>query len=248
MDVTDRDTIRWLTLNRPNVKNAITPEIVVELADVIDDTDPDDTDAIVLTGAGDAFCSGGDIDAMAEREWPADRRASLIADSFGRLAEVMLEADVPIVARVNGDAVGAGLALVVLCDFAYASRNARFNAGFARVGLVPDSGGTFLLPALVGLRTAKRLTLAAEFIDAEEAAEIDLINEAVDADALDDRVDACLGQLQALPTETLGRVRRIMHANMGRPYNDALEREAYWQAEAYATDAHKEGVAAFRNR
>lgn len=245
MDSTDEDGIRTLTLNRPEVLNALTPEIAIALAEAVETASPDELDAIVLTGAGDAFSSGGDIQAMAERDWPADERSSLVADSFGRLAIAMLEADVPLVARVNGDAVGAGLALVVLCDFAYASTDARFNAGFARVGLIPDSGGTFLLPALVGLRTAKRLTMLAEFIDADEAAAMDLITEAVPPDELDERVDGCVERLGTLPTETLGRVRQAMHGNLGRTYRDGLDNEAYWQAEAYATDAHREGVASF---
>lgn len=245
MDVTDADGIRYLTLDRPAVRNALTPDIVVEIANAVEEANPDDHDAIVITGAGDAFCSGGDIKAMAERDWPADERSTLVASTFGRLAEAMLEARVPIVAKVNGDAVGAGLALVALCDFAYANESARFNAGFARVGLIPDAGGTFLLPSIVGLRTAKRLTLTARFIDANEAADIDLITETVPRERLDARVEALLDQLRDLPTETLGRIRVAMHDNLGRAYGDALTREAYQQAEAYATEAHREGVAAF---
>lgn len=245
MDVTDTDGIRTITLDRPAVKNALTPEITIDMADTIEAADPDEIDAIVITGAGDAFCSGGDINAMAEREWPAAERARLIEESFGRLAEVMLEADVPLVAKVNGDAVGAGLALVALCDFAYATEEARFNAGFARVGLIPDTGGTFLLPELVGLRTAKRLALMADFVGAREAAEIDLINEAVPADELDERVDECLYILSTVPTETLGRVRQAVHENLGRRYDEALTNEARLQAEAYETDAHRDGIASF---
>lgn len=245
MQRTDADGIRTVTLDRPAVKNAMTPEIATEMAAAIQTADPTELDAIVITGAGDAFSAGGDIQAMAERDWPAAERASIVDETFGRLARAMLDAKVPIVAKVNGDAVGAGLSLVVLSDLAIAVDSARFNAGFARVGLIPDTGGTFLLPALVGLRTAKRLVLTAEFVDAEAAASMDLITEAVAAEALDERVNATLDQLSALPTETLGRVRRSLHRNLGRPIGDALANEAHWQAEAYATDAHRDGVAAF---
>lgn len=248
MDITDDAGIRTLTLDRPDVKNALTPEIAVDIAEAIEDAEADIHDAIVLTGAGDAFCSGGDIVAMAERDWPADERSHIVESTFGYLAEAMLAADVPIVARVNGDAVGAGLSLVLLSDFAYAVEDARFNAGFARVGLIPDSGGTFLLPQIVGLRAAKRLVLAAEFVGADEAAELGLVSEAVSAAELDAAVEDCLNRLQLLPTETLGRVRRAMHENLGRPYRDGLSNEALWQAEAYATEAHREGVAAFLDR
>ena len=245
MDVTDDAGIRTLTLNRPSVKNAMTPAVALELAEAFETAEPDEVDSIVLTGAGDAFCSGGDINAMADRAWPVAERAKRIEESFGRLAEAMLEADVPIVGKINGDAVGAGLALVALCDFAYAVEDARFNAGFARVGLIPDTGGTFLLPALVGLREAKRLAMMADFVEAPEAATLGLINEAVPADELDASVDHCLAVLATVETETLGRVRQAMHENLGRPYDDALTAEARLQAEAYATEAHKEGVRRF---
>lgn len=248
METTDTNGIRTLTLDRPDVKNAMTPEIAIDLAEATESADPDEVAAIVLTGAGSAFCSGGDINAMAERDWPPAKRSALIDESFGRLAEAMLEADVPIIARINGDAVGAGLALVLLSDFAYAVEDARFNAGFARVGLIPDTGGTFLLPALVGLRTAKRLALMADFVTAPEAAEMDLINEAVPAAELDDHVDECLTILSTVATETLGRVRQSVHENLGRPYHDALDIESRLQAEAYATEAHRAGVEAFLDR
>lgn len=245
MDVTDADGVRTITLNRPAVRNALTPDLVVELAEAVEEANPDKHDAIVITGAGETFCSGGDINAMAERDWPADERSTLVAETFGRLATAMLEADVPIVARVNGDAVGAGLALVALCDIAIATDDARFNAGFARVGLIPDAGGTFLLPAMIGLRSAKRLALTAAFVNAEEAAELDLIDEVVRSDDLDEALVQTLDRLRRLPTETLGRIRRAIHQNLGRTYEDGLRNEAFWQAEAYATEAHREGVRSF---
>lgn len=248
MDATEENGVRSLTLDRPDVKNALTPEIAVDLAKAMETADPKEIDAIVITGAGDAFCSGGDINAMAEREWPPAERSRLIDESFGRLAEAALEADVPIVAKVNGDAVGAGLTLVALSDFAFAVEDARFNAGFARVGLIPDTGGSLLLPELVGLRTAKRLALLADFIEATEAAEIDLINEAVPADELDERVQECLTILSTVATDTLGRVRQSLHENLGRPYRDALATEARLQAEAYGSAAHQEGIEAFLDR
>ncbi len=247
MDVTTTDGVRHITLNRPDRRNAVSPEDVVELAAAITEVSPSEASAIRLAGKGPAFCAGGDLDAMAEREWPRGERARRVEATFGRLARAMLEAEVPIVARVHGDAVGAGLALVALSDFAFASTEARFNAGFARVGLVPDVGGSFLLPKLLGLRTAKDLALTARFVDAEEANRIDLVNDTVDPETLDDRVDACLDRLADLPTATLGRIRRTIHHNLGRPYPDALAFEAHEQAAAYDTPAHKEGVAAFRD-
>jgi enoyl-CoA hydratase/carnithine racemase len=163
------------------------------------------------------------------------------------LIETLLTLPLPVVAKVNGDAVGAGTNLAAACDFAYAVEDARFGEVFGNVGLIPDSGGTFILPALVGLRTAKELTMTGRLFDAGEAADIDLINRAVPAADLDEAVADLLETLDRKPTETLGLTKRGLHENIGRPFRDALEREAHLQVLAYGSDAHETGVEAFRN-
>ena len=149
--------------------------------------------------------------------------------------------------KVNGEAVGAGTNVAAACDFAYAAAEARCGEVFGNVGLIPDSGGTFLLPALVGLRTAKELAMTGRLFDATDAAEMDLINRAVPAEDLDSEVTGLLETLDRKPTETLGLTKRGLHENIGRPFRDALEREAYLQVLAYGSDAHATGVEAFRN-
>jgi len=149
------------------------------------------------------------------------------------------------VAKVNGDAVGAGLALAALSDFAYAADSATFSCAFVRVGLIPDTGGTFLLPQLVGLRTAKRLAMTGEFISADEAADIDLINDAVPDGELDERVDELLATLRKRPTKTVGLTKRALHENAGKHWREALDHENTIQALARDTPEHEEGVAAF---
>jgi len=142
----------------------------------------------------------------------------------------------PAAARDLRDAIG---------DFAYADATARFGEAFVNVGLVPDTGGTVLLPWLVGLRRAKELTMTGRLFDADEAATMGLINEAVPTDTLDDRVDELLETLGRKPTTTLGLIKEGIHGNLGRPVDDALDRERALQVRAYGTDAHEEGVAAF---
>jgi len=220
MDVTDDDGVRTVTFDRPEVKNAFTTESAAELADHLVDLDPTALDAVVLTGDGDAFSAGGDVQAMAERDETPRAAYEMIQETFGRLAETMLTAPVPIVARVNGDAVGAGLAVVAAADFAYAADSARFGAAFVKVGLVPDTGATFLLPRLVGLRTAKELVLTADLYTAEEAAAMGLVNERVPDADLDAAVDDLLETLAARPTKTLGMAKQALHANLG-PWRDA---------------------------
>ncbi|OIB55915.1 enoyl-CoA hydratase/isomerase family protein [Natrialba sp. SSL1] len=248
MRVHDDNGVRYLTFDRPDSRNAFTAEVARELAAELESLDPGDLDAAVLTGEGQAFSAGGDIEAMAERDETPQQAADRVRETVGRVAEQLLTSSVPIIAKVNGDAVGAGLSLVAAADFAYAADSARFGATFINVGLVPDMGGSVTLPQLVGLRTAKDLVLTGRLIDAETAAELDLVNETVPDDDLDDRVGDCIETLAAKPTANIGLAKRAIHDNLGRSWSDGLEYEALTQSLAYGTPAHEEGVDAFLNR
>lgn len=237
--------VRRITFDRPDAYNAMTGAVARELTDALDGLDPTDQDAVVITGEGEAFSAGGDIEAMAEREETAREAYERVRETLGRVAEQILTAPVPVVAKVNGDAVGAGLSVVAAADFAYAAESARFGASFVDVGLVPDAGGTVLLPRLLGLRTAKELAFTGRLLDAREAADLDLVNETVHDEALDGRVETLLDELQGQPTETIALAKAAIHDNLGRSWRDGLEREAHAQTLAYDTDAHSEGVAAF---
>jgi enoyl-CoA hydratase/carnithine racemase len=245
MKTTTEDGILRITFDRPDSMNAFTTDAAAELATTVADADPESHDAVVLTGEGEAFSAGGDIEAMAERDEQPREAYERIGETFGQVVEAMLDCPVPIVAKVNGDAVGAGLAITALSDFAYAAADATFSCAFVRVGLIPDTGGSFLLPKLVGLRTAKRLAFTGEFFDAREAAELGLINEAVPEDELDTRVAELLETLARRPTETIGLAKQAIHGNLGRQWRDAMDYENMLQVHAYGSDAHEEGVAAF---
>lgn len=245
MDVTDDDGIRTVTFDRPGAMNAMTPEVAGDLADAIAGADPTDHDAVVITGEGDAFSAGGDIQAMKERESEPQVAKERIDATFGRVFEAAMDSRVPVVSKVNGDAVGAGLAVVAVSDFAYAAESATFSCAFVRVGLIPDTGGTFLLPKLVGLRAAKRLAFTGEFFSAGEAADLGLVNETVPGDELDDAVDGILDKLRAGPSRTIGLMKRAMHENLGRGWNEAIDHENFVQVMAYNSPEHEEGVDAF---
>ncbi|KTG26933.1 enoyl-CoA hydratase/isomerase family protein [Haloferax profundi] len=245
MRVEDEDGIRTITFDRPEVKNAFTADVARELSEALEAVSFDEFDAVVVTGDGDAFSAGGDIEAMAERDETAREAYQRVRETLGRVAEAILTAPVPVIARVNGDAVGAGMSVVAACDFAYAVPEARFAASFVNVGLVPDAGATVTLPELVGLRAAKELAFTGKLISADRAAELSLVNEVVDADELDAVVDETVKTLASRPTETLALAKEAIHANLGRPWRDGLEREAQAQTLAYDTDAHEEGVSAF---
>jgi enoyl-CoA hydratase/carnithine racemase len=245
MRVDDADGVRTITFDRPERKNALTTDDASALADRLDEVTASAFDAVVLTGAGDAFSAGGDVATMAEGEASASEAYDVVRETFGAAAAAILSTPAPVVARVNGDAVGAATALVAACDFAYAAADARFGASFVNVGLIPDTGGTVTLPQLVGLRTAKELIFTGELFSAERAAAMDLVNEAVPADDLDATVDEAVGTLAARPTETIALAKEAIHANLGAPWREGLDREATLQALARGTEAHEEGVAAF---
>ena len=245
MRITDDDGVRQITFDRPDAMNAMTTTVAAELADALESLDPDEHDACVITGEGRAFSAGGDVQMMTDRDWNADESYEVMTSTFGRAAEAAIESAVPIVAKVNGDAVGAGMAVVAVSDFAIAVDSARFSAAFVKVGLVPDTGGTFLLPQLLGLRTAKDLAITGRLVDADEAAELDIVNRTVAAEELDEAVDDLVATLKKRPTRTIGLIKEGIHGNAGREWHDALDREAMLQARAYDTPEHEEGVSAF---
>ncbi|APW98788.1 enoyl-CoA hydratase [Halobiforma lacisalsi AJ5] len=245
MHVDTDDGVLEITFDRPGVLNAITRETAVTLAETIEDASPEEYHAIVLSGEGDAFSAGGDVEAMAEEPVAPRAEYEEVEETFGRVVEAMLECPVPIVAKVNGDAVGAGLAIVALSDIAYAAEDATFSCAFVKVGLIPDTGGTFMLPEIVGLRTAKKLAFTGEFFDAERAADLDLVNEAVPADELEKRVTETVDRLGRRPTDVIGMMKQAMHENLGRRWDEALDYENMLQVQARATESHEEGVAAF---
>ena len=237
--------VRRVTFDRPGARNAMTAAVARELADALADLNPADHDAVLITGEGEAFSAGGDIAAMADREESASEAYERVRTTLGRVAEEVLTAPVPVVAKVNGDAVGAGLSLAALADFAYAAGSARFGATFVSVGLVPDMGGTAILPRTIGLRATKDLAFTGRLLSAREAAGIDLINEAVPDETLDGRVADLVETLRDRPTESIALAKRAIHDNLGASWREGLDREAHIQALAYDTDAHTEGVAAF---
>jgi enoyl-CoA hydratase/carnithine racemase len=246
MQTRTADGVLSVTFDRPDAMNAFTTEAATTLAETVESADVETHDAIVLTGEGEAFSAGGDIEAMAERDEQPRAAYERVRETFGRVAEALFTCPVPVVARINGDAVGAGLGLAALSDFAYAVEDATFSCAFVHVGLIPDTGSSYLLPKLVGLRAAKRLAFTGTFFDASEAAELGLVTAAVDdEDALDERVDSTVATLCERPTETIGIAKQAIHDNLGRQWTDAFEHENSLQVHAYGSDAHAEGVDAF---
>jgi 2-(1,2-epoxy-1,2-dihydrophenyl)acetyl-CoA isomerase len=242
----DRDgAVATLTLNRPEARNALDLGMRDELAAALGELEQDGAvRAVVLTGAGGHFCAGGDVKSMAARRMTAAEGRARV-ESLNRFVLRLFEFPKPTLAMVDGVAVGAGCNIALACDLVVASDRARFGQVFARIGLVPDGGGTWLLPRLVGLARAKELVFTADIIDAAEALRIGLVNRVVPAAELQPTVRALAARIAAGPPGTLALAKALLNRSGTQELGPALEREALAQGHAITSDDHAEGLRAF---
>ena len=249
--VATADGVARITMNRPEKLNALTATMSDELIDAFEKAAAaEDVRCVVLTGEGRGFCAGQDLtefaDAYRSGERP-DIKAHL-ATTYHRLIPTIAETPKPVLAAVNGVAAGAGLSLAVACDIRVASEEARFTQAFVKIGLVPDSGGTYFLPRVVGYAKALELSMTGEMVDAEAARELGLVSRVFPAASFDDEVTAFAGTLAALPTQALVASRDLIRGALTVDLKGALAREADAQASMAQTEDHLEGVTAFAEK
>lgn len=245
------DTIRFepgpvarITLNRPDRLNSFTATMHEELRDAL--ADLGDARVLVLTGAGRGFCAGQDLNdrAVSSDQHPADLGTTVQA-CWNPLIRTLTSLPQPVIARVNGVAAGAGANIALACDIVVAARSARFIQSFSAIGLIPDSGGTWHLPRLVGQARALGLALTGDPLPADRAAEWGLIWKAVEDEALDSEVDAIANKLAALPPLGLAAIKEMIRASWQYSLEQELERQAGAMRRLGFTDDYREGVAAF---
>lgn len=234
-----------LTLNRPQRKNALNVVMFNELLAVFREVDASTSDRVlVITGAGDAFCSGADL---AERG--GDTRHSLARlHGVADIALALHRIPKPVIAKVNGIAVGAGLNLALGCDLIVASEAARFSEIFARRGLSVDFGGSWLLPRLIGMHRAKELAFFADIISAKEAAEMGLVNRVLPASQLDAFVAEWADRLAAGPPLALSMTKRLLSNSFTATMDEALEAEGLAQSVNIGTEDTTEAIRAFLDK
>jgi enoyl-CoA hydratase/carnithine racemase len=239
----DRAGVRTLTLNRPHRKNAINPELWIALRDALNAAGRDGgVRALVITGAGGSFCSGADISV------PEDIHPRYKLQRLTDVALALHELPIPTVAKVTGVAVGAGWNLALGCDLVVATPESTFSQIFSKRGLSIDLGGSWLLPKLVGLQQAKRLTLLAETIDASEAHALDLVTWVVPGAEIDAFVDNLTDRLAAGPPVALAASKALLNEGADRTMRDALANEARAQVGNFATADAQAAYAAFAQR
>jgi 2-(1,2-epoxy-1,2-dihydrophenyl)acetyl-CoA isomerase len=246
-----RGGVTWITLNRPDVRNAINAEMREELLDAVDQAASDDeVRCLVLTGAGQGFCTGADISSTARD--PSKRKAGSVRETIRsgtqRLFRALWELEKPTIAAVNGVAAGFGCHLAFACDLIVASQDARFIEVFARRGIVPDGGGAYILPRLIGLARAKEMVYFADSWSAADAERIGLVNRVVAPDDLEKATTEWAERLAAGPTRALGLAKRLLNRSLESTLETSLEEEALAQELITNTDDIREGMTAFAER
>lgn len=248
-DLDIADGVATVTFARPDRLNALTFEVYADLRDLLGEVPHrDDVSAVVITGQGRGFCSGGDVDDIIGRLLEMESRALLdFTRMTGSVVEAIRQAPMPVIAAVNGVAAGAGAVIALACDFRLLARSARFHFLFTRVGLAgADMGAAYLLPRLIGLGRATELLMLGERVEAERALEIGLANQVVDDDTLSEATSALAGRLAAGPTFAHAATKKLLTAEQDMSLSAALEMEAMTQALLMTSEDHAEFYRAFK--
>jgi 2-(1,2-epoxy-1,2-dihydrophenyl)acetyl-CoA isomerase len=232
-----------ITLNRPDRLNSFTVQMHEELRDAL--ASLGDARVLVLTGAGRGFCAGQDLNDRAVGPGQAVDLGETVEQCWNPLIRILTSMPQPVIARVNGVAAGAGANIALACDIVVAAKSAKFIQSFSSIGLIPDSGGTWVLPRLVGQARALGLALTGEPLPAETAAEWGLIWKVVEDDVLDAEVDAIAYKLASLPPLGLAAIKEMIRASWQHSLDEELDRQAGAMRRLGFTADYREGVAAF---
>lgn len=236
--------VATLTLNRPEVYNALNDGITYEIQDALKLAAKDaSVRVIVLTGSGKAFCSGQDLKAASGQEKRSFMQS--LYKRYNPIISAMRAMPKPIICRLNGVAAGAGCSLALACDMIIASDEATLIEVFVNIGLVPDSGSSYFLPRLIGMAKAFELCSMGTKVKAAEALQLGLINKVVAADQLDAAVKEYSDYFSQAPTKAIGLIKRMLNKSTTATLEEMLEYEAYCQEIAGTSEDYKEGVSAF---
>ncbi|MGQ9721815.1 MAG: enoyl-CoA hydratase/isomerase family protein [Candidatus Jordarchaeum sp.] len=244
-----QEGVATITLNRPEVLNAFNTQMNQDLKLALMKTkENENVRAIIITGAGRGFCSGADVKSFAD---------GVALESFKKMVENeelmdllispydLVNVEKPIIAAVNGVAVGFGMNLCINCDIIIASENASFGEFFVRMGILPDMNGCFILPRILGIHKAKELIFTGDRIDAKEAERIGLVNKVVPHEELMPTVKALAKKLAESAPLAIGMAKRLIHEGYGELFSEMLKQEIRYQAKLYASEDHMEAALAF---
>ena len=233
-----------ITLNRPSVFTSFNKTMALQLQDVLDDcaVNPE-IRAVLITGEGKAFCAGQDLAEAIDPEGPELK--SIVRDHYNPIIIKIRELEKPVVAAVNGVAAGAGANIALACDIVVAKKTASFIQAFSKIGLIPDSGGTYFLPRLVGMQKAMALMMTGDKVSADEAERMNMIYKVFEEESFEEEAMKLAENLAAMPTRGLGLTKKAVNLGLFNSLEDQLDLEESLQTEAGETDDFTEGVNAF---
>jgi len=239
------NNVAYLTLNRPDVFNSFNREMALNLQGKLDDCKKnDDVRAIVLTGNGKAFCAGQDLKEVTTPELNPGFKA-ILEEHYNPIIDRIRAIEKPVIGAVNGVAAGAGANIALACDIVVANEKASFIQAFSKIGLIPDSAGTFFLPRLIGFQKATALMMTGDKVDAIEAERIGMIYKYFSVDTFEDEVIKLAVKMAKMPTKGLGLTKRVLNESLVNNLQEQLALESKYQIEAAQTEDYSEGVSSF---
>ncbi|MBL7913700.1 MAG: 2-(1,2-epoxy-1,2-dihydrophenyl)acetyl-CoA isomerase [Bacteroidia bacterium] len=238
------ENVAQIRLNRPDVLNSFNKEMALAFQKVLDQCDKDpEIRAVHITGMGRAFCAGQDLAEAIATDGPSLQ--DIVKDHYNPIIARIRGIEKPVICAVNGVAAGAGANIAIACDIVFAAESASFIQAFSKIGLIPDSGGTFFLPRLIGLQRATALMMLGDKVKAQDALSMGMIYRVCADDQLQDESLKIARQLAKMPTRGLGYTKRALNLSMFNNLDDQLDVEEDLQTKSAATYDYKEGVNAF---
>ncbi|MDI3534839.1 MAG: 2-(1,2-epoxy,2-dihydrophenyl)acetyl-CoA isomerase [Thermosediminibacterales bacterium] len=242
-----KDNIATITMNRPQTLNSLQPVLIDELVNALISVQNDDSVKVaVLTGAGRAFCAGGDLTHIETIDNPVQARDYIV--KAAEIVSTIVNMEKPVIAMVNGVAAGAGFNIALACDIIFCAKSVRFGQSFAKIGLIPDCGGTYFLPRAVGLHKAKELMFTGDLIDADTALKLGIVNKVIDDAELKETTYKFAEKLANGAPIALALIKKALNQSFSLNLECALELEASLQCNCLQTQDNKEGINAFKEK
>jgi len=238
-----KDSIAFIRLNRPDKYNAFNREMALLLQEKLEECKDPNIRCVYITGAGKAFCSGQDLAEVVDPQGP--KVVNIVSDHYNPIISKIRYLEKPVMAAVNGVAAGAGANLAIGCDIVVAKSSASFVQAFSKIGLIPDTGGTFFLPRLVGLQKAFALTMLSDKLSADEAEKMGMIYKVLPDESFEQEALSIATTLAQLPTKALAFTKKALNQSFISSFEEQLHAEEVLQQRASITHDFKEGVQAF---
>ena len=242
-----RSGVMQITLNRPEVYNSFNRTMALQMQASLNEAAANESvRAVVITGSGKAFCAGQDLAEAIDPEGPGLER--ILAEHYNPIIQQIVALPKPVVALVNGVAAGAGANIALACDVVIAHEQASFIQAFSKIGLIPDSGGTYFLPRLIGAQKALALMLTGDKVSAKEAEALNMIYKAVEAETYETFTADFMSKLALMPTRAMALTKKAVQESWNNTLSEQLNLELALQVEAGNTEDFKEGVQAFLDK